>query len=83
LDCRVRPPILVRSSLCSVLEAGVVRVVRVEGGLLRGSEFGGVCAFLDVPYAAAPIGADRFLAAAPNCGARLTATHLAESSFSA
>jgi carboxylesterase type B len=34
-------------------------VVRVEGGLLRGRETGGVFAFLGVPYAAAPIGANR------------------------
>ena len=40
-------------------------VVRVEGGLLRGRETGGVWTFLGVPYAAAPIGVDRFRPAAP------------------
>jgi hypothetical protein len=41
-----------------LLGAGVEPVVRVEGGLLRGRETGGVWAFLGVPYGAAPIGAD-------------------------
>jgi hypothetical protein len=62
---RVRPPILIRSSLRLVAGGRVDPVVRVEGGLLRGRETGGVFAFLGVPYAAAPIGANRFRRAAP------------------
>jgi para-nitrobenzyl esterase len=33
--------------------------VTVQGGVLEGRRSGGVCAFLGVPYAAAPFGADR------------------------
>jgi para-nitrobenzyl esterase len=43
-------------------------VVRVEGGLLRGRELGGVCVFLGVPYAGALIGVNRFRPAAPVTG---------------
>ncbi len=43
-------------------------VVRVESGRLRGRALGGVCAFLGVPYAAAPTGVNRFRPAAPVTG---------------
>jgi para-nitrobenzyl esterase len=40
-------------------------VVRVSGGLVRGSSRAGVNAFLGVPYAAPAVGADRYRAAHP------------------
>jgi para-nitrobenzyl esterase len=52
-------------SVRMVVGGRVDPVVRVEGGLLRGRETGGVFVFLGVPYAAAPVGANRFRPAAP------------------
>jgi para-nitrobenzyl esterase len=65
---RTQPTILILQSLGGFVGGRVGPVVRVEGGLLRGRELGGVCVFLGVPYAAAPIGANRFRPAAPVTG---------------
>ena len=62
---RTQPTILILQSLGGFVGGRVGPVVRVEGGRLRGRALGGVCPFLGVPYAAAPIGAKRFRPAAP------------------